>query len=263
MARRKQSTAELLVLAPWWLSVVFAVLAFVLMRWAFPAIAGGNTFLNSLALVVTGLAPYAAAFFGLLAVLSAVFSKWRATMLDSQKDRESISNLSWKEFEWLVGEAYRRQGFSIEESLGGGADGGVDVVLRRDGEMILVQCKHWKTLSVGAPVVREMFGLVGHHEASGAIVITSGGFTREAEAFAEGKPITLVDGPRLLELIKGVQRIRNEEPEPAPQSVKTSAPVCAKCGTPMVLRSAKRGANAGNSFWGCSSYPKCTGTRPV
>jgi restriction system protein len=73
----------------------------------------------------------------------------------------------------------------------------------------------------------------------------------------------LVDGPRLLELIKGVQRIRNEEPEPAPQSVKTSAPVCAKCGTPMVLRSAKRGANAGNSFWGCSSYPKCTGTRPV
>jgi hypothetical protein len=32
---------------------------------------------------------------------------------------------------------------------------------------------------------------------------------------------------------------------------------CPKCGKPMVLRTAKRGANAGNQFWGCSAYPKC------
>ena len=32
---------------------------------------------------------------------------------------------------------------------------------------------------------------------------------------------------------------------------------CPKCGKPMVLRTAKRGTNAGNQFWGCSTYPKC------
>ncbi|HET7315167.1 nuclease-related domain-containing protein [Salinisphaera sp.] len=32
---------------------------------------------------------------------------------------------------------------------------------------------------------------------------------------------------------------------------------CPKCGSSMVLRTAKRGANAGNQFWGCSTYPKC------
>jgi hypothetical protein len=32
---------------------------------------------------------------------------------------------------------------------------------------------------------------------------------------------------------------------------------CPKCGKPMVLRTAKRGGNAGNQFWGCSAYPKC------
>ena len=32
---------------------------------------------------------------------------------------------------------------------------------------------------------------------------------------------------------------------------------CPKCGSDMVLRTAKRGANAGNKFWGCSAYPKC------
>nr|WP_255762635.1 NERD domain-containing protein [Halomonas alkalisoli] len=32
---------------------------------------------------------------------------------------------------------------------------------------------------------------------------------------------------------------------------------CPKCGSGMVLRTSKRGANAGNRFWGCSAYPKC------
>ena len=32
---------------------------------------------------------------------------------------------------------------------------------------------------------------------------------------------------------------------------------CPKCGSSMVLRTAKRGANAGKQFWGCSAYPRC------
>lgn len=37
---------------------------------------------------------------------------------------------------------------------------------------------------------------------------------------------------------------------------------CPKCGSPMVLRTAKRGINAGRKFYGCSRYPQCNGTRP-
>jgi restriction system protein len=36
---------------------------------------------------------------------------------------------------------------------------------------------------------------------------------------------------------------------------------CPSCGAPMVQRTAKRGANAGQSFWGCSRYPACKGVR--
>ncbi len=32
---------------------------------------------------------------------------------------------------------------------------------------------------------------------------------------------------------------------------------CPKCGSGMVLRKSKKGANAGNKFWGCSAFPKC------
>lgn len=38
---------------------------------------------------------------------------------------------------------------------------------------------------------------------------------------------------------------------------------CPKCGSGMVLRTAKRGASAGNQFWGCSAYPKCRGVQNV
>ena len=44
-------------------------------------------------------------------------------------------------------------------------------------------------------------------------------------------------------------------------SAQASEPVpdCPKCGRPMVRRTARRGANAGNEFWGCSEYPRCRG----
>jgi hypothetical protein len=35
-----------------------------------------------------------------------------------------------------------------------------------------------------------------------------------------------------------------------------NAPACPKCGSPMIKRSGPRG-----EFWGCSTYPKCKGTR--
>jgi predicted RNA-binding Zn-ribbon protein involved in translation (DUF1610 family) len=37
---------------------------------------------------------------------------------------------------------------------------------------------------------------------------------------------------------------------------------CPACGAKMILRTAKRGANAGNQFWGCSNYPACKSILP-
>ncbi|MBU2870600.1 NERD domain-containing protein [Colwellia sp. E2M01] len=38
---------------------------------------------------------------------------------------------------------------------------------------------------------------------------------------------------------------------------KTASKSCTKCGSNMVLRKASKGKNAGNEFWGCSTFPKC------
>lgn len=38
-------------------------------------------------------------------------------------------------------------------------------------------------------------------------------------------------------------------------------PFCPKCGNDMVLRTARKGPNAGSQFWGCPRFPSCRGTR--
>jgi ribosomal protein L37AE/L43A len=40
---------------------------------------------------------------------------------------------------------------------------------------------------------------------------------------------------------------------------KQNKKLCPKCGRGMVIRKAKQGSNKGNSFWGCTNFPKCRG----
>lgn len=119
-------------------------------------------------------------------------------------DLAAIKRLDWRRFEQLVAEAFSRQGFAAQLTGQGGADGGVDVVLRRRGVTLLVQCKQWQSSSVGVKVVREMFGLMAAHGADGIVVVSTGGFTREALDFAQGRPVDLVDGEQLVGLMKEV-----------------------------------------------------------
>ena len=48
-------------------------------------------------------------------------------------------------------------------------------------------------------------------------------------------------------------------------SVEDGAPLCPKCGAPMVKRYAKRGSNQGKAFWSCSKYTEtgCNGSRSI
>ena len=44
---------------------------------------------------------------------------------------------------------------------------------------------------------------------------------------------------------------------PSPTPVQEEEKLCPKCGSKLVLRTAKKGNYQGNQFWGCSRYPKC------
>jgi|TARA_B100000780_G_C21126511_1_gene457297 restriction system protein len=248
MPRKNTSFADLLFQAPWWVSVTTSAITYLLMGHLLPSIETNNQLINMVFKALAVPAPYFAIFILLIAPFSFFNARRKAKQLDAQKSIETIRQLHWRNFEELVAEAYRRQGYRVTEG-GFGADGGIDLELRKGDERVIVQCKQWKAQKVGVSVVREMFGVLTASNASKVIVICSGKFTQQAIDFASDKPIVLIDGGELLSLIHDVQA------EPKVEEIKKTA--CPRCGSDLVERQAKRGAHAGNTFLGCSAFPKC------
>lgn len=271
--RRKEGGPDVVASLPWPIGLALGLIAFAVIRYGFPAwlVHRPDPILRGIG---RGLAegPFTAlAWLVMLGCWSAAWVSYRRgeqrrRLLDTRTGLESLASLSWREFEMLVGEAYRRQGYQVEETglMGGGADDGVDLILRRAGRLELVQCKQWRSRQVNAPRVREMWGLVDHFDADGVKIVCVGEFTRDARKFAEGKRIELVNGAELLELVRAVQaspgdgRPRVELATNTPSSV--VAPACPRCGESMLRRQNRR---TGEAFWGCLKYPACKGTRTL
>lgn len=282
MARRRRTGAaediiDLTALLPWWAGVALAVVLYVVLhRLSAPVPTAGvqpgqiggfmaRTMVATLASIGQYLLP-------LLCLIGAAASYWKrrqrsalVAAVPPTYTAQMLDGMSWQAFEMLVGEAYRLQGYAVQETGGGGADGGIDLLLAKDGEKFLVQCKHWKAYKVGVSVVRELFGLMAAKGAAGGFVVTSGRFTQEAKDFAAGRNIRLVDGEALFALIQSVRKT-GAVPAAASQDVPLPAadtPGCPLCGEAMVKRTAKRGNNAGQVFWGCSGFPGCRAVRQV
>lgn len=142
------------------------------------------------------------------AIASFIGRRRRRKLLDNQSGIGSLRQMSWRQFEQLAGEAFRRQGYAIEETGLGGADGGIDLILRRNGQTTLVQRKRWQDRQVGVKVVREMYGVLIDQQADSVKIIALGDYTADARRFAQGKPIELIHGGQLIATVRSLQTTR-------------------------------------------------------
>lgn len=268
MARRNKRNSDdlfiaLLMSLPWWVPFALAALTYaVLFHFAIL-----GAFLWACIFVFAGLAiPF--------------IKHKRGELLASATGLLAIRQMSWQKFEELVGEAFRRQGYVVVDLGGAKPDGGIDLILHKGTEKIIVQCKHWQTKPVGVAPVRELRGVVAREKAKRGILVTSNIYTEDALAEAAGQPLLeLIDGRELLKLIQSVQ-LETAEPQQraldvqlpvsaagvvnqAQAASEEKEPLCPQCGSPMKKRLARRGSNAGNEFWGCSTWPRCEGTRQL
>ena len=195
------------------------------------------------------------------------FRRNQQAFLKADIDLNWVRGISWQNFERQLAEVYRQKGYQVEETGGGGPDGGVDLKLQKDGCTTVVQCKHWKTWKVSVKPVRELFGVMTSEGADFAIFVASGSYTSDALKFAEGKPIELIDRDGFLDLVRSFQRELQQHcgmeavSQNQPAAVDpTIIPQCPLCHSPMKLRTTRKGKTAGSQFWGCSKYPDCRGT---
>ena len=253
MARRKTGLLDDLASLPWYIGATLGVLAF--------------GFIHQIGGVLTPLAWVFLAACWVAALVSFLRGLQRSRLLETQIGLDSLTRMNWREFEMLVGEAFRRRGFFVEENGLGGKDGGIDLIISKDGRPEIVQCKQWRSRRVSAPTVREMWGLADHHHVDGVRIVCIGDYTPDAAAFARGKPIELITGERLLELVREVQRPSRDATAVSPRvepalhpEAPNGPPPCPSCGASMVQRH-NRQTRA--PFWGCTAYPRCRGTRPA
>jgi restriction system protein len=184
----------------------------------------------------------------------------RSRLLDSQRSIEDLRQLSPSGFEQTIADLFRRQGYRVDE-IGGVGDGGVDLILRRNGDgsiAHLVQCKRYTNWKVGVAEVREFFGAMAAHQSRcEGVFVTCGRYTAEARTFAAGKPIRLIDGDELLSMLGATNPLAPAvDAFTAPQP-SSDIPLCPRCRVPMQRRTAQRGPHAGKPFWGCPNYPGC------
>ena len=175
----------------------------------------------------------------------------------------ALENMGWQRFELLMGEVFRRKGYSVEVSPADGADGGVDLRLKKDRELVLAQCKCFMSGKVSVGVIREFYGVIAHEHATRGIFVNTSVYTQDALKFAEGKEIELLDGDAVRELINSVTRPSENIYDVQGWMAEFTAnavirhPDCPRCSKPMVMRTSGEEKN----FWGCADFPECNGTR--
>jgi len=261
VSNRRQTLIEVLLAGfvelPFWASIVGAGFMYVALRFVPPLFAGSSAMGKALAPLFPTIAPWLAIAILAAGLIGVGKRTWSRVLFSRATGIHALKQMSWQDFELLVGETYRRQGYSVTERGGREADGGIDLELVRGSERVIVQCKHWLNRQVPVQRVRELLGVVTAEGADRGVLVATTGFTQDAIAFAAGKPLELIDGDALIKL----SRRQAAPANPKSAEVQTVVPTCPDCGKAMVLRTARRGQKIGSQFWGCSSFPTCRGTR--
>ncbi len=254
---KNEGAFEIFEMLPWWVSLIAAAFVYALLKF-FLADMVSSPALRGVVLSLQSSAEILVIPFYFIAMIFAFKQFRHRRMLDVQSGIESIRAMSWQAFEIMVGEIYRRRMYYVEEHDSTKPDSGFDLLLFKGGHKIIVQCRHWRNIQIDVSLVQELYGIMAAEKADGCIFVSSGDYTQGALAFANGKPIELVNGARLVALVREVQSSAAPENIPAAPA-DSDEPSCPKCGGKMIRMTAKAGVNAGQDFWGCSAFPDCRG----
>ncbi len=161
-----------------------------------------------------------AANFFFTALAGTLILAWIAPQIEAANRRHlldwttDLRRLEAEEFEWLMGEVFRRDGWKVRETgHQDRADGNIDLELTRDRQRMIAQCKRWESWQVPVEEIREFAGTLMREAlpASAGIFVTLSDFTSQARAEAKKIGIALIDKYDLHDRIEKARRI-----EPCP-----------------------------------------------
>ena len=136
---------------------------------------------------------------------------YRRNATNSRDLMKTLRAMSGTEFESFVADVFQRSGYASELTPSTG-DHGIDIILRKLGRVIVVQCKRWDG-AVGEPVLRDFYGAMVAARADSGFVVTTNTFTVQAVDFVKDKPIELYDIDALVGLCLDIGKVPRGSPE--------------------------------------------------
>ena len=175
-----------------------------------------------------------------------------------------LKELNDAEFDKLISLLFKQRGYAVSEIEDINSSG--DVVLEMNAQKTIVQYRHWREYEIDAAVLEKLVAEMEEQSIRNGIVVTTGLFTEDAVDFSHKKHLLLINGVDLSlmvgelstsdnESIKDEEEVQDDNAEEEPEI----EPLCPICSSDMIKRTARKGKNAGNTFWGCSQFPNCRG----
>ena len=114
--------------------------------------------------------------------------------------KESVLNRckTGRDFEELVNEIFLAVGVNVKELTRPAADGGKDLIIQLDGDLIYVECKRYTLQNVGSESVRKLAGAMLENSIGRGMIITTSGFTSDARSIKNLR-IELYTWPKFIE----------------------------------------------------------------
>jgi len=135
-------------------------------------------------------------------------------------EQDDLYQMSWQEFEHLIGSLYESLGYKTEVTQAA-SDMGVDVWAERDGVRRAIQVKQFgQGNTVGREPLQKTVSAIAKGDADEAVVVTSSQFTQTATEYAAefGPELELIPGRRLIEKLS-----LSDVPPPTSESSKSNS----------------------------------------
>lgn len=190
--------------------------------------------------------------------------KRRFRKMGEQTTREELLNslraLEPTEFEYYMASIFTNVGFKAKVTgRPGMPDGGIDIVLSKDGTDYFVQCKKFIGKDIGVAQVRDFYGAIADQlhldEKSKGYFITTTYFTEAAKRFAKERRLVLHDGNSLMDIIfrqEGTGSHVGLGVNDRSYILRNIPPICPVCRRSLTWRRKDQGV-----FIGCTGYPQC------
>lgn len=147
-------------------------------------------------MVVAGIVEVSAEIAGLAIIVGIIYFCWwwhnRLSYIDTRLNANMWRERAWWwtldgwQFEQEVAKVFRLQGYKATVTKGSG-DGGVDIILKKDGYCAIVQCKHYQNPVPPEPI-RALWGCKDDFNADEVILVASSGITDMGARFVQNKP---------------------------------------------------------------------------